>query len=289
MKVWLILISILLSSGSMGIEGGENDSSLIDFDSVREVLKKDLLTEELRKKQKEEAEEKSKELTEKKQKYNYPTEEDFWPFLSELWLVKNAPKLKWDFQKPDYGLDESFKILLETLGFYEKKFKILLLDTTTVQHFALPYKRNEYLLLLSVPYIRTMDLTKLEISIQLLEDMFRAEGEYVKKYVQKGAPLDKLGTNFFGAEMDVSFVIQALKRISERAYEKGYNFKQQFEVTKQVADLLKGNVKLWSAYHTLLTKKDHLVKHNHLYKNYIKLYPSPELQINWLTPKAKKF
>lgn len=43
--------------------------------------------------------------------------------------MKNAQVLGWDFEKPDYGLDASFKETMEKLGFYQKKFKILLLNT----------------------------------------------------------------------------------------------------------------------------------------------------------------
>jgi hypothetical protein len=51
--------------------------------------------------------------------------------------------------------------------------------------------------------------------------------------------------------------------------------------------LLKNDLKLWNTYISLLEKIDQLVKNNSLYKNYTLIYPSPELQINWLKPKNK--
>ena len=37
----------------------------------------------------------------------YLLEEDFWPIATEWWLVKNAPTLKWDFDRPEYGLEQA--------------------------------------------------------------------------------------------------------------------------------------------------------------------------------------
>ena len=41
---------------------------------------------------------------------------------------------------------------------------------------------------LSVPFIRTLDLSKLEISILLFEDFLRAKGEFFKTYVSVKKP-----------------------------------------------------------------------------------------------------
>ena len=38
----------------------------------------------------------------------------------------------------------------------------------------------------------------------------------------------------------------------------------------------------------MLNKIDKLIKINHDYKDYTSIYPSPEMQIKWLTPEKKK-
>ena len=50
---------------------------------------------------------------------------------------------------------------------------------------------------------------------------------------------------------------------------------------------LKADPILWNAYFNLLKKIDRLTKNDLLYKDYLKIYPSPELQIQWISPKKK--
>jgi len=286
---YIILISCILFTAVVLAEKEfktqeEKEASLVNFDSIKELLKKDLLEHEVKKK-KDKIKVIQKKKTEKKvQRYKFPEENDFWPILNEYWLVKNARILKWDFNKPDYGLASAFTLLLETLGFYEIKFKILLLDTAKVTHMALPTGGDAYVLMVSVPFIRIMDLTKLEISILLLEDFFRAKSELFKNKIKDKALSDNFGSNFFGKKFDRKLLDDAMTKYDDLVYKKGFTFQEQFEVTRMVSDILKNNSKLWSAYNGLLKKIDHLVKSNLLYKDYNKIYPSPEMQIKWITP-----
>ena len=98
---------------------------LIDFSSIKDLIKKDGLAGELEKQQNQ----KSLILDKKKmsdiKRFNVPGPDDFWNMFSELWLVKNATTLKWDFHKPEFDIEKSFISLLETQGIYEKKIKIL--------------------------------------------------------------------------------------------------------------------------------------------------------------------
>jgi hypothetical protein len=52
-------------------------------------------------------------------------------------------------------------------------------------------------------------------------------------------------------------------------------------------DLLKSHPDLWNAYVRLLGKIDRLVKGSRQFADYVKLYPSPEMQIRWLAPEEK--
>jgi len=156
-----------------------------DLDSVRKILNNDKLEEEAQNKIKLLNKKKLAEESLIKQKFDLPVESEFWTFVSELFLVKKAQLLKWDFEKPDYGLQGAIEELFRNLGFYEKKLKVLLINTPEITHFALPANKNEYIFLISVPFIRTMDLSKLEISLIILEDFLRSENEYLLSYVKR--------------------------------------------------------------------------------------------------------
>lgn len=259
----------------------------LDFSSIKDIIKKDGLEGELLKKQ----EETQKRLDKKKllemKRYNVPTQDTFWSMFSELWLVKNANVLKWDFHKPDFELEKSFSSMLESQGLYEKKFKILMLDTPDITHVALPSNNDEYIFLISLPFIRTLDLSKVEISLIFFEDLVRLRKGYFKSYVLNKDLEAYLGSNFAGKSFDKKLIEDGLKKYTNLLTEKGFSFQEQFETTKEIDTLLKNDLKMWNTYITLLEKIDNLVKSNALYKNYTLIYPSPELQLNWLKPKSK--
>ena len=266
-------------------ESKEPGKDLLDFSSIKDIIKKDGLEGELVKKQ----EEKRKYLDNKKLKemknYNVPNQDVFWSFFSELWLVKNATLLKWDIHKPDFELEKAFTAFLESQGHFEKKIKILLLDTSEIAHAALPSNQDEYIFILSLPFIRTLDLSKIEISLILFEDFIRIKRGYFKNFVLDKELENFLGSNFNGKAFDKKLVMEHLKKYNQILFEKGFSFQDQFETTKEIDVLLKSDLKMWNTYLTLLEKIDTLTKNNSLYKKYGQIYPSPELQLNWLRPK----
>ncbi|OUR96367.1 hypothetical protein A9Q84_08410 [Halobacteriovorax marinus] len=284
---YLLLLTFIFSSALAAPSQKsktELESELVDFNKIKDVIKSDGLEDVARKKSLQALASKKKRLEKNISRYNFPTEEDFWPFVSELWLVKNASILKWDMKKPDYGLNKSFEYYLKSVGVYEVKFKILLVDSPNITHFSLPFKKNEFLFLISVPFIRTMDLTKLEISTLLFENYIRSKKGFFKQ-MALGKDVSKiLGTNFHGKKQKSLIVEKTLKKYDEIILGKGFNFQQQFKVTKDMERVLKNNMKLWNSYFSLLKKIDNLVKSNSLYETYTKIYPSPELQLNWLKP-----
>ena len=97
-----------------------------------------------------------------------------------------------------------------------------------------------------------------------------------------------LGSNFYQKKFDYSHIDKLMKIYDEIIYIKGFTIQEQFEVSKKLEGYLKADIKLWSTYLKLLKKIDDLVKNNILYSKYIKIYPSPELQIDWLSPKKKR-
>lgn len=266
----------------------EKELELVNFSSIKKVLQQDGLSEAALKREKEVIVLKKEQSKVETKRYLYPTETEMWAFVSEYWLVKNAQILSWDFEKPDYGLEKSFGDMLMSLGFYQKRFKILLVNTPTLVRASIPGD-NESILLLSVPFIRSMDLSKLEISLLLFEDFLRLEQGYFKKNVQT-EKLQKLsGTNFQGAKVDLAMIEELLKNYNSQVNNKGYTFQQQFEITKKMDVFLKANPELWNAYFRLLGKIDRFTKTNAQYKDYIRLYPSPEMQLKWLGPDEKVF
>ena len=167
--ILLTLLSLSIFSAEKKEDGLEPMVEPIEFDKIKDVIKKDRLKSTVTKKKKKIVQKKKERTEQKMRRYDIPSEDEFWSFFSEYWLVKNVTILKWDFKKPDYGLEVSFRRFLEDLGLFEVKYRILLVNTPDISHFALPSNNNEVIFILGVPFIRTLDLSKLEISILLLE------------------------------------------------------------------------------------------------------------------------
>ncbi|RLA62882.1 MAG: hypothetical protein DRQ88_10130 [Epsilonproteobacteria bacterium] len=288
-----VIIFFLLTGASFAKErlgeGKKNTDAEIftDFKAIKEVLENDQLSNNAQKIEKGRVTQRDKKLDKEIKTYSIPGDDQFWNFISELWVVKNVSKLKWNFEKPDYGLDEYFANFMQDLGYYEVKFKILLLDTSLVTHFSLPSNNREAFFLLSVPFIRVMDLTKLEISILLLEDYMRGKLDQFKNKVVHKDLKSLLGKNFYKKKLDMKIFNGVLDKYNKVVFESGFNFEEQFAVTKQMQGMLHGKLKHFQAYMKLLGKMSSLVKRNLLYKDYNKIYPSPDLQLSWLKP-AKK-
>ena len=285
MKLSILLFLFCMSA--LGKGNSDFRKEFIDFKNIQEVLKNDRLKAHVQNRKL--AAVREKKLKGKASKYKIPGEAEFWTFFSEYWIVKNAAALKWDFEKTDYGLDITFRSLLEALGFYEKRFKILLLNTADVSHFSLPSDNHENIFLLSLPFVKTLDLSKLEISVLLLEDFLRARQGHFKKLVKSDQLNAFLGGSFLGKKLDKSILAKVSKKYDQIIFDQGFNFQQQFKVTHQMDSMLKANAKWWNTYYNVIGKIDRLVKSNVQYKKYLRIYPSPELQLSWLKPKEKKF
>lgn len=266
----------------------EKENELINFNSLKKILKNDLLEGEVQKKvdtvEKIKEERKDAEIS----KNFFPTKEDIWGFISEYWLVKSAQDLKWDFEKPDYGLREAVITVFRSQSLIEKKIKILIINSPNLSHLAIPGNNNESIFLISLPFIRSLDLTKQEIALLLLEDYFRLEAGYFVKYVATKELNEVLGKNFFGRNMDIKEIDKVLQNYNDFIAKKGFSFQEQYEITKKMDTLLRSQMNLWTSYGQMISKIDRLVKMNLMFEHYIKLYPSPEMQLKWLNPKETK-
>ena len=194
----------------------EKEKEIIDFEHIKKFLKNDNLDDEaLGKSQIRENTIKRKREKQVK-KFDIPPSNHFWSFFSEYWLIKNVTQMKWDFKKPDYGINEFFELFLEKLGYYEKRFNILLVDTPRITHMALPSDKEGHIFILSLPFMKILDLSKLEISLILFEDYLRLKGGYFKRYVvNKEAKIkDYLGGNFYKEKkIDKDMFNRLLKKI----------------------------------------------------------------------------
>ncbi len=290
-KIKCIFIAILFVCVSTIYANADKEDSgkIINFDSIKEVIKSDVLEEAVILKKEEIKKEYQKKATVNRTRFNVPKSKEFWSFYSEYWIVKNAQIIKWDFKKPDYGLELSFSSFLEDLGYFEKKFKIILANSPNITHFSLPTDNDdENIFILSLPFIRILDLSKLEISLLLFEGFIRSQHGYFKQYASTRKLEKILGSNIYNKKINESVFKELSNRYDTFILDKGYNFQQQYNVTKKVGDILKSNLKLWNSYIHLIKKINELIKTNLLYSNYTKIYPSPELQLNWLMPKKSK-
>ncbi len=291
-KVKLAFISLSLISATICYSQTtkfqeEKELEVVNFSSIQKVLKKDGLSQSAEMKKKQVSVMKTEQKKLDRSRYNYPTEDEIWGLATDYWLIKNAQVLGWDFEKPDFGIENSFKGVLENLGFYQKKFKILVLNTSSIIRGALPGFDGEIVYMISLPFIRSLDLSKLEIALFLLEDYFRYEAGYFKKAVGTEKLKKMAGSSFYEQKVDLSLMEELLKNYGQQIEHKGYSFQQQFETTKKMDTFLKSHPEFWNVYFRLLGKIQNFVKTNHQYKEYIKLYPSPEMQLKWLSPDEK--
>jgi hypothetical protein len=262
----------------------EKEMEAVNFNSLKNILKKDMLEKVVVKKKRIVMKIEKKREKDDQHKFQYPELDDAWSFLSELWLIKNAAILQWDVSKPEYGITENLVRLLSTIGYYEKRVRVLFIKNPEISHFALPTSQNNYLLVLSIPFIRSMDLSKIEISLLLLEDILRLENGYLIKNLQ--IDMSWAGTNFKTKGFKKSHITKAIEKMNEVVYKKGFSFQQQFKITKKMDMLLKAYPIMWNTYRGMLKKIDTLVKSNLIFKNYLRLYPSPEMQLKWISPKS---
>lgn len=261
------------------------NSDFVDFNNIKGVLQKDGLEKVVEKKQEVAQVKKIEKIDTSKKLYELPNDADFWDIMIQYWLVKNTAILKWDFERPDFGVAESFSSILRELGEVGLSYRILYLNSSNITHFAFPLAKDKYLFLVSVPFIKTMDLSKIQISLMLYEDLIRVkQGHFEANISQANVKALKNG-NFYKGVAPTKEIKNFLDDIDSLIYTKGYNFQQQYEVTKYVNTVLVNNKKYWQNYYLLLQKIDDLVKSNLMYKNYSKIYPSPELQINWIDPR----
>ena len=263
------------------------ETPLVDFSSIRKILQNDNLEAVVKQKEERAAKRAVASLKKEVGMFNLPRDEDFWGFISELWLVRNLETLKWDFNAADYGIESSFGSFLANMGRVGTRFKILLINSANVAHFALPGNNGEPLFVVSLPFIRALDLSKLQISLLLYEDLLRFEADFFRNFVLDDKTKSFIGSNFHKKPYPEGILDSVLAKYDKFILEKGFSFKQQFQVTNLVDGNLKSKPSFQNDYRLMIEKKDKLVKSHISFRRYSHIYPSPELQMNWLTSKRE--
>jgi len=309
-KITFLLLGLVIFSGlSLALNLSAQTSSKSEWLKLDELLKQDGLDKEVEAKAEQTKEEQEKLKAQELARYKIPSKDHFLGLLTELWLVKNAVTLKWDFSRPDFGLQQSFAEFLKDLGLRHVSFSILIINGPNVLHFGLPLPNKRYLFILSLPFIRQLNLSKKEIHLLMLEDYLRVQsGEWESKLKFNQMAMDFGKIPQFKTEKTeenkeenkedkkensapYTWSPQTIKELIEQMnkvilYE-GYNFEENFRVTKNVDKVLKNNLDLWNSYYLLFQKIAKLSQENSLYKHYNKIYPSAELKLEWLKPKNK--
>ena len=281
-----VIVAFLSLSIVNVLHSARKDAAVsIDFSSIKDLLRNDNLEQIAKEKEKRAATRKVASAKKEVGKFDLPKEGDFWGFVSELWLVRNAEVLKWDFKVIDYGIETFFENFLASMGRAGVGFKILFINSANVAHFALPGSNSEPLFVLSLPFVRSLDLSKLQIALLLYEDLFRFEAGYFRNFVADDKVKKFIGGNFHKKPYPEGTINGVLAKYDEFILEKGFNFKQQFQITKMVDNALGAKPDYKNAYRSMIEKKDKLVKSNLSFRRYPQIYPSPELQMNWLVSK----
>lgn len=260
---------------------GQN-KTLVDFEKIRELLEQDQLQESLDKSRKFRRVKKQKRRLQII-KYNTPSSRDFWPFFNQYWLVKRIEKLNWDARFPTLGLGDYTGRFLRKMGVRSKYFKILMIDNKEITHMALPSNGEHNLFLLSFPFVKALGLSKLEIALLIYEDYIRCKKGYFKNFVQIKELDTFLGNNYYKKKINFKILDTLSKKYDQFIFHKGFNFKQQYKVTTEMKENLSKKEGLLQAYKKMIKKIDSLVKVDKNYKSYNKFYPSPELQLGWLS------
>ena len=267
---FITLILFLLSFSSYA----KNSSGV---DQIKDILIKDKLLIEQDKKiisdLKEEVEK------EKKKKFeNQPvTEVEFWGLITHLWLVKRENRLKWDFEKVDYGVSGVFERLLDKLNITGKGFKILYLNSISIPHMGIS-TGSDYILLISKPFIERLDLSKQEVSLLLLEEYLRLKMNTLMNKIN--AKLNLIASN--KEEKKSALFDKYLAVLDESIFAKGFSFQDQYNLTKEVVTHLKNDPSIAGLYRRLNDKIKKLLESDQTLSSYAKIYPSPELRETWL-------
>ncbi len=128
-----------------------------------------------------------------------------------------------------------------------------------------------------------MDLSKLEISLIVFEDFIRILLGYPQKRLITSKLKKMIGSNFYGKKWDKEEIEKLLNRYDTFIFDKGYDFQTQYELTMYITKIIKNDPVVFDTYKKLIEKIDNLVKFNPIYDKYVRIYPSPEMQLTWLS------
>lgn len=281
MKKLLLIYILFVSNTSLFCE----EKKVFDFSNLKQVLTNDMLDEELAKKKL--AQDELERLKKQKELESsiFPEADDYWPFMIELWLVKNMSELKWFFEHPDLGLADSFAELLTKVGLFEIGFEILILDSYRLYHRALPLPSGKILFILSYPFIKSMDLTRKEISLLLFFEFLRLKRSNFVEQAKRLHPelADLYGKSFIG-QKPKDFSPKVLTTLSKMIFDARLEFKEQFALVTEMKRYLTSNKEI-KTYVDLVKKIEIYIGSSKERSDYVTQTISPQMILKWLGEK----
>lgn len=241
--------------------------------TIKDILIKDHLLLEADKKKMDELRLEAEKEKIEKSKIKVLTDEEFTEIATLLWLVKRESKLRWDFEKVDYGVNETFKKLLHKLNVTGPVYKILYLNSDIIPHVGI-LSGNNYILLISKTFIEKLDLSKQEVALILFEEFIRLKLNLLQNKInQKVTKMDVKDKRTFDEYWNI---------LDQEIIKMGFSFQEQFSLTKEIVNYIKNEPKISEIYQRLNEKIKILIQTENQYSFYPKIYPSPDLKEAWL-------
>lgn len=252
--------------------------------NIKQYLESDFLLGESIKKEKLQKESTQQLLNHTKNKYRYPSVQDFWKFASEYWLVKNIDVLKWDRASDASLYKKGFEQLLATLNKKGITFKIIVSPTSWISHFVLPRGTGNYIFVVSLPFITEAKLTTEDVLFVMLEDLIRIEKGYLFDFLKDESFFKKLGSDFYvNKKPNMSDFEKMMEQMSYFYKQYGYSFDQEFRVTRELIELIKNDEPLTQKYEGYSYKLSKLgEKFKQLFPKDEGLYPGLMIKKSWL-------
>jgi hypothetical protein len=278
-----VLWMILFFSTSLSFAQDKVTEEKSDFKELKEILKKDELLENFTKKQKAKKVKKAVKKMLAVQDEFFPDKKSFWEIYPEYWVAKNAAILKWNFERVDMGVSLHTQKILNQVGILEKNLKVLFLNSSFIPHLSFSNTENQFLILISLPFIKAMDLTKNQISLLIIEEVLRAQRLHLEQVLIEKDQKVMYQKKIAKLEEVTSFINQLDEKFMKFLKSQGFSFQMLYEVTLEMKNILASHPILLKDYKELCEKKKSLVINSKDFKFYSRLYPSPEMQLKWLS------
>ena len=252
--------------------------------SIEKYIQSDFLTKEIELKNSFQDKKLESLYVQKKQSFKYPSYDDFWRFTFEYWMVKNAKYLKWDQSIANEEFNQELRSLFQSTNIKIKKFKVFILPTSWISHFAIPKGNSEFYFFISQQFIKEAALKSSQAAIVLFDDYIKLKNGFLMKFLQDTDFVKKLGKDFYlNKQPDIPGFEKLVEKISYFFRFYGYQFNHAFESYQDIKSMGdKSNKELISrfqkTYSQVYQSRDRLMKK---FPRIEGLYPSIMMYHSW--------